>query len=302
MKLSIIICTYNRAQYINNALKSLKNQTLNEKLYEIIVVNNNSTDHTEQVVKDFQKEHKILNFKYVIESNQGLSFARNKGIKVATGDYISFIDDDAVANEHFAEYIIEAFENYSEYIALGGKVIPVYEEGNEPLWMSKYIERLVSKVDYGDKIKEFKSKYPVGCNMAFRKDVFNKIGGFNTSLNLRADDKYVFYKIKKAKLKVLYFPDAVVMHNIEKERTTEKFIIRLSRLNGRSERIRLNTDSKVKSFFHSFIFILKIFASYLLFLKFLLNKEVIKGKYLVKVMLNTFYGYIFYNKVTEYKK
>jgi len=301
MNLSIIICSYNRGNLIFSALESIRKQNFDKQLFELIVVDNNSTDNTVGIVKEFESRNPDMNFVYTVEMNQGLSFARNKGISIAKGEIVAFIDDDAIAHEDFAKNITHRFNEYKSYDALGGKVIPVYEIGEEPAWMSKYIERMVSKVDYGDKVKDFKKKYPVGCNMAFRKHVFEKVGLFNTNLNLRSDDKYIFNKIAKANLKVLYAPDIVVWHNIEKERTTDRFIIRLSRLNGRSERIRALTDKdkfKIPSIFFSYIF--KICAAYILFFAFLLKRQAIKGKYLIRIMLNSFYGFVFYNKVVEY--
>jgi glucosyl-dolichyl phosphate glucuronosyltransferase len=303
MNLSIVICSYNRGNYIFAALESLRKQDLSKDFFEIVVVDNNSTDNTFEVVKRFESENPDLNFIYTKETNQGLSFARNKGIEVSKGEFIVFIDDDAVAKEDFAKNLLAHFAEYQEYSAIGGKVLPIFENEEEPVWMSKYIERLVSKVDYGDKIQDFRKKYPVGCNMAFRKEVFTKVGTFNTELNLRSDDKYIFNKISKAKLKVLYAYDVVVWHNIEKERTTDAFIIRLSRLNGRSERIRMKTaNEKYQVVVVFFDYIFKIVAAYILFFKFLLSGKTIKGKYLIQIMQNTFYGFVFYNKVIEYIK
>jgi glycosyltransferase involved in cell wall biosynthesis len=303
MQLSIVICSYNRANYIYSALESLRKQEIDKNLFEIIVVDNNSTDNTLEIVKKFETENPDLNFIYTTEQNQGLSFARNKGIETAKGEIIVFIDDDAVAREDFAKNLLSHFGKYTEYAAVGGKVIPIFETGEEPAWMSKYLERLVSKVDYGDTIQDFTTKYPVGCNMAFRKSVFEKIGTFNTSLNLRSDDKYIFRKIFKAKLRVLYAPDVFVRHHIEKERTTDAFLIRLSRLNGRSERIRVKTENgnfKTISVFFAYIF--KIAAAYILFFKFIFEGKKVKGKYLIRIMQNTFYGFLFYEKVIEYLK
>jgi len=302
LTISVVICTYNRAEYIYGVLQSLVKQDTPNCKYEIIVVNNNSTDNTEEEVNRFIKDNIDIPLIYVIEEKQGLSHARNKGIKTAKGSIIAFVDDDAEVRKDYIKKIAEYVSLYPKYYAMGGKVIPIFEEGKEPEWMSEYIERIVSKVDLGDKVKDFKKKYPVGCNMIFRKEIFNLIGYFNIDLNLRSDDRYIFNKIKAAKLKILYVPDVVVWHYIDKERTTKQSLIRISLLNGRSERIRLQKEGNIKVFFRFFDYLFRIVASVILLMLFFVKKEFIKGKYLFLVMFYSLKGFIFYNRVTEYKK
>ena len=95
MKLSVIICTYNRERYIYNALKSIAEQDFPLSGYEIVLVNNNSTDNTENICKDFKRDYPQVDFRYFIETNQGLSYARNRGVKESSGDILIFVDDDA---------------------------------------------------------------------------------------------------------------------------------------------------------------------------------------------------------------
>ena len=97
MKISIIICTYNRELYLPKCLEHLKNQTEAPSNFEIILVNNNSTDQTENICENFIAQNPQLITKYVKEMNPGLSFARNRGIKESKGDVLVFIDDDAMA-------------------------------------------------------------------------------------------------------------------------------------------------------------------------------------------------------------
>jgi len=302
IKVSVVICAYNRANFVIKALESLIKQESGFETFEVIIIDNNCTDNTSELCANFTLQNKDLNYKYVIETKQGLSHARNKGIEVAESEIIAFIDDDAFTDSHYITNIITAFENYPEYGALGGKVIPVYEI-EEPAWISKYLERIVSKVDYGNKIMPFEKKYPVGCNMIFRKEVFNKVGTFNPDLVYRNDDKYIFNKIKQANIKVLYVPDILVWHNIEKERTTKQAVLKTGLLNGRSERLRLMSDGEnLKIMFKFFDYLFKIIAAYLLFFKFLKNNEIEKGKYLIWVMQHSLKGFVFYNIVNEYKK
>ena len=96
MILSIIICSYNRANYIEAALDSLYHQSSNEN-FEIIIVDNNSTDNTAEVYSNWRAAHSNGNFQYITETKQGASFARNTGAAMAKGKWLCFMDDDAIA-------------------------------------------------------------------------------------------------------------------------------------------------------------------------------------------------------------
>ena len=288
---SVVICSYNREKFLPRALNSLINQTVDKDKYEVIIVNNNSTDSTEKICKQFISENKELNVSYFVEKNQGLSFARNRGIKEAKGEIISFIDDDAIAREDYVENLIKTFKQYPEYGAIGGKVIPIFPDNKEPVWMSKYIQGVVSKVDYGNKIKDFSKKYPTGCNMAFRRELFEKFGGFNTDLVYRGDDKYVFYKLKKNKVKILYAPNVYVNHNIDAYRIEPKFIDKISKSTGASEKLRLQTEPGYKSVYKLLEYFYKLSGAVVLYFMFLIKGQPQKGKYCVKVMYHTILGF-----------
>ena len=152
--ISIVICSFNRGQFIGEALDSLSKQTLAPSLFEIIIVNNNSTDNTATVCKKFIDQHPELDVKYVIETNQGLSFARNRGIAESKYNIITYIDDDAYAKPDFLELIFNYFTKHPDTAGIGGKVTPRYEI-KEPNWMNKYLYGFVTKVDLGDDIKLF---------------------------------------------------------------------------------------------------------------------------------------------------
>ncbi|MEA3443557.1 MAG: glycosyltransferase [Bacteroidota bacterium] len=283
MELSIIICTYNRAQFLPDALESLKKQKLKKDKFEIVLINNNSTDATENISKIFEKQNPELNFQYHKETSQGLSYARNKGIEVAKGKIIAFIDDDAIAEPDYAENILRVTEEFPDYTGFGGKVSPIYPNKTEPVWMSKYIQGLVSKVDYGEKTGPFDNKkYPVGCNMIFRREVFDELGAFNVDLKFRSDDKFIFLKLREHKKNILYAPTIAVHHNIDASRLTYDFIVKLCIQIGATEKIRLKNN--FYTLFSKFIeYIWKQIASFILFLIFILQGKKLKAKYIIMV-------------------
>ncbi len=303
MFISVVVCTYNRDKHIKRALDSLINQDFDTSAYEIIVVDNNSTDNTSEIIHQFKKDNPNHNITLAKETNQGLSFARNKGIELAKGQYVSFIDDDGIAQADYISKIKFYTDKYPEILAFGGKVLAKYETGIEPEWMSKYIERIISIVDMGEDVKLFKNTYPVGCNMIFKKEIFDKLGGFNTQLRLRSDDKYIFLKIMNAGYKVLYLPKVVVQHFIDDFRTKKEYIVRVSKLNGKAENIRINSLPNKKNI--NYIkrltdYLFKVSASLILWLIYTFKGQSIKGKMLFTSLWYQLVGFVFPNRIDEY--
>ncbi len=295
MFLSVIICTYNRDRHIERALQSLIDQDFDKSAYEIIVVDNNSTDKTPEIIQEFKEKHPQYQIVLTKETRQGLSYARNKGIELAKGTYISYIDDDGIARNDYIRQIKNYTAQFPGDVAFGGKVLPEYETGKEPVWMSKYIERIISIVDLGNEIKTLQKTYPVGCNMIFKKSLFDKIGRFNTALKLRSDDKYIFLKIREAGYRILYLPDVVVRHFIDAFRTTLPYVIKISKLNGEAERTRIKTLQKGKNkayLFRLIDYIFKLTASLILWLIFTLKGQNDKGKALFLSMWNSLRGFL----------
>ena len=136
MMLSVILCTYNRERYLYNVLHSLAVGTCRD--YEIVLVNNNSTDGTEAECRRFQADHPDVAFRYCIESQQGLSYARNRGIRESQGEVLVYVDDDALVNPEYLQTYADFFRQHPEAMAAGGPILPQYDGCEEPLWMSHY--------------------------------------------------------------------------------------------------------------------------------------------------------------------
>lgn len=247
--ISIVVCTYNREKYLAEVLISLILQSSAKSNYEIIVINNNSTDNTLGVCEIFQSKNPECNFKYFTETKQGLSHAKNRGIQEAKGDYIIFVDDDAFVNKIYIESIITFFEQNPDAKVIGGKIIPVYED--KPKWISSFLEPIFGKLDMGDKITLFKgTKFPFGGNSGAAKDIFEKFGNFNPDLGrqgkkmLASEEKDFYGRIHAAKIKMYYLPDMILFHHAPKDRTTPDFIKKQAIGIGSSERIRALTAGK----------------------------------------------------------
>ena len=245
--LSVVVCSYNREQYIADAIESLLYQTLSPELFEILIIDNNSKDRTGEIALDyverFGKSHQI---RYIKESNQGLCFARNRGIVEAKGKFIVYMDDDGIADPDFLEVQYNFLVEHDYVVGLGGKIIPRYVHG-KPKWIDGILEGLVSKVDHGDKVFRYTGKkYPVGCNMTYRKDILVQVGMFDTAVGqvgdnvVRGDETELYNRIKKLNRPVYYLPKSRVEHVIEKNRLTRAHIKKMSEGVGIGRRILYN--------------------------------------------------------------
>jgi glycosyltransferase involved in cell wall biosynthesis len=244
-KISVIICSYNRENYIIQAIDSLYHQTIARSEYEVIVVDNNSTDNTEQVCKTYIAAHPDYNIRYLTEKQQGASFARNTGAAIATSPYLVFMDDDAKAEKDYLERILRFFETHPDAGAMGGRIIPLYVPA-EPKWMSHFVSALVGNFHYSDQVEVFRNgKYPLESNMIVRKADFDAIGGFNTllpgvkgTLRIGGEGKDFFYRLMALDRKVYYDPLAIVHHVVEVKKLTPEYMYRVASGIGRGEKVR----------------------------------------------------------------
>lgn len=238
--LSVIVPTFNRVQYLEKVLIGLHNQSLDKRLYEIIIVDNCSTDNTKQLV--FQYCNLLNNLNYVYEPKQGLNEARNTGLVHAKGIYIAYLDDDAVPHLQWAKKIVEAFETIlPQPGVVGGPTIPIWH-GEKPAWLIPKLTGAISMIEYGN-TRRFLSgrEFLVGANMAFLKNALEQIGGFINGLDrvknklISGGDTAAIEKIKKLNYGVFYDFEIAVDHHVQTERLTHKWFIKRYYWAGYSE-------------------------------------------------------------------
>ncbi|MDJ0510476.1 MAG: glycosyltransferase [Crocosphaera sp.] len=242
--ISAVICTFNRAKYLRKAINSLVNQTLESDKYEILVVDNCSTDETKTIVtEDFSH---ISNLSYLYEPIQGLSQARNTGWKQAKGDYIAYLDDDAIAVPQWLEIILRTFETVEPQPgAVGGKIEPIWETSRPP-WLSDRLTLGLTVLDWS-KEPHFlqKKQWLAGANIAYPKHILDKFHGFNTSLGrkktnlLSCEEALLNNKLKSEGYQLYYHPDAMVSHHIPASRLTKDWHIKRQFWNGISGSVAL---------------------------------------------------------------
>ncbi|MBO4994131.1 MAG: glycosyltransferase family 2 protein, partial [Alistipes sp.] len=235
VRLSLVIATYNRSQSLVQVLESVVCQNAPLKEWECVVVNNNSTDDTVERFNRFVARHPEHNIRMVVETNQGLSYARNRGISESVGQYVAIIDDDErIAPEFIAAYI-DLFDSTPDAMAAGGPIVAEYPTGR-PRWMSTYTERPIANTMYfGSEVREFpRGRVPGGGNMALRRDAVRRYGVFDTSLGYVGDslvggeESDLFERLQIAGAKYYYVPKAVMYHIIPEEKLSAKYLARLS--------------------------------------------------------------------------
>lgn len=227
--ISVVLCTYNRAGMLRAALDSLASQSLRKPAYEVLIVDNASTDTTRNVVEAFTSDNPNVSVEYIYEPTQGLGYARNTGWRIARGTYIAFIDDDCMADMNWLSMLLDSFEHTDpKPMSVGGMVVPVYDEQKPPWFKDSY------ETDSWGTSPRFlvRGESFTGCNMAFRKEVLVHYGGFDTALAMKgeviglAEETELFRRMWSGegdKAVHYYVPDAVVHHRIYGHKMTVSY-------------------------------------------------------------------------------
>jgi len=288
IKFSIVICTYNREKFLPGLFDSILSQTLDKELFEIVLINNNSTDNTKNICLKFQKDNAQYNILYFEEYNQGLSYARNRGIKESSGTYITFADDDALLTPIFSLEACNYLDKHQDVGELGGP-IKLKFLGQIPKWYNPWMASLLgyfvpSREEYTMTTKN--KRYPRGSNMTFRNSVFKKCGDFNIKLGrvgripVGGEEKDLAFRIIDAGLKIVYYPKVLVLHLVPEERTTMNFIKNQAFGTGKSEKVRsLNNNTYSKRIFSEGI---KWAATIVLWFKYMIILKPVIANTLVK--------------------
>jgi glycosyltransferase involved in cell wall biosynthesis len=249
---SIIIPTYNRAQVLPICLDALAALDVDPRYFEILVVDNRSTDDTRTVCFNFAATHPDLQIRYIFEPTPGVSFARNRGVDEARGEIVCFLDDDSPPMGEWFQYLLAPF-NDARVGCVGGPSILDYQGQPVPDWLRGDLQGLLS--GYGLSYTQPSpvsawQDFPLACNLAIRKNLFRVVGCFRTDLDrsgsqvLAAGDTEMVNRIYKAGWQVVYAPDAPVRHLVPRERLTKTHLYRIGRGLAQSH-IILTTDPRL---------------------------------------------------------
>jgi glycosyltransferase involved in cell wall biosynthesis len=207
--ISVLICTRNRAASLQETLLHFFEQRFTGGYeYELIVVDNDSTDHTRQVVADCAAQQTSV--RYVLERRRGLSYARNTAISSAAGELLVFTDDDVRPNADWLDEIHSEFTRDPRLGMLGGRVLLAHH-GLLAVSYQPSTERQ-------EWVFPASGGGPIGANMAFRREVFERVGLFDVRLGAGTffaggEETDLFYRAMKAGYRQLYAPNVLVHHD-----------------------------------------------------------------------------------------
>lgn len=292
--ISVIICTYNRDKYIYRVLESLAQGNCDREAYEIVVIDNNCTDHTQDELQRFAHDFPDVCLRCFTETRQGLSHARNRGIEEARGELLVYVDDDATVNKEYLAAYQAFFETHPDIDAAGGPIIPHYEDGSEPDWMTYFTRQLLTGyLYYGPDMREFPAgRYPGGGNAAYRRRVFDKVGLYNPDLGRKGqglasgEEKDIFNKMTTAGMRFVYLPSPILYHSIPHYKLEQEYFDQLTCSMGRSEKARTLQISKKEYLKRILLELVKWGGSLVLWLYYMLTFRPQCGNKLIRFRWN----------------
>lgn len=233
--ISVIVPTLNRAVLLEKTLMSFTRQDIDSNAFEILVIDNGSSDNTREVVARFGT--RFSNIRYIIETKPGLHEGRHRGLLESRGDILSYADDDIDALPSWLTAISNCFEN-PKIGLVGGKNIPDYES-EPPEWLEKFwvttdqgkYNTYYSLLDFGDDIKTIDPHYVFGCNFSVRKSIVLNARGFHpdgmpqSMIRYRGDgETHVARHVEKSGYQTLYDPKASVRHCVPMSRMNMEYM------------------------------------------------------------------------------
>jgi len=243
--ISVAICTFNRAESLRRTIATFAAMELPTQLrWELIVVDNNSKDHTHSVVKTFEQ---ILPVRYVFEAEQGLSAARNRATREFAGDVLLFTDDDVELDSSWLGAYARALNKFPLAGYFGGRVVPSWPDG-KPGWAKDESLALISGVlvrfHLGSDTRELmvNDPSPFGASFGLRRSVLDAIGQFRLDLGVnggvpgRGEEADYLDRVRDAGWAGVYVGEAIVHHLTDLRRLTLSYLFQYGVQTGISAR------------------------------------------------------------------
>lgn len=236
MILSVVICTRNRADMLKLALESLDRQTISREEFEVLVVDNGSTDDTVEVVSQWLLSGGVH---YFYEETPGLSRARNRGWSEAQGKWVAYLDDDAVAAPRWISGFFSSIELFGPKISCMGGPIGLVWPTSVPEWLPSSQRGFLGELDWGSLPRVLSDdEWIGGGNSIYKREVLQTLGGFPDALGrkgenlLSCEEIYLRKKIHTSGFLCAYSPQSLIWHYVHPDRLTKKWFLERSYWQG----------------------------------------------------------------------
>lgn len=237
--LSVIIPTFNRADMLEDVLEGLSRQTPGGPDFEVVVLDDGSTDDTAQLAT--AAAAKDPRVRYVYQDNGGLNVARNHGAREARSDLLVYLDDDVFLPPDFTAQMAAAFRSEWRPAAIAGRIRLRFEV-DPPPWLRGNLRLYLSELDRGDNVEVLAPpEYPRGACFGVRRQVVDALGGFAVGLDRRgtslisSGEQEFFLRVHAEGERIVYWPGAAVQHRVPPERTTLDYFLRRAKAQGASD-------------------------------------------------------------------
>ncbi len=257
-KLTVVICTYNRGHLLAETIPTIFQQNISENYFDVLIVNNNSTDNTTEILNGFIKLHN--NLSVVNEMKQGLGYAKNTGAKATKTDWIIFLDDDAKVPNDFVEKAINNITN-SHFQCFGGVYLPWYKYGRPNWFQDNYASNNGKLSQFNALKKDFIS----GGIMAIKKSTLKEFGYFPVNLGMSGnqvaygEETLLQIRMRNAKIEIGYDPHWIIYHLVNRYKLSPWWFIKSGFASGRGAWLAYDEKVSLKKI------ILYIFRSIKLF-------------------------------------
>lgn len=263
MEVSIVIPTKDRAEMLRTLLSVIAAQDFSKDLYEVIVIDNGSSDDTRKVCAEIEKKM-LPNMRYIYDARPGLHVCRNRGLMESRSNIVAYLDDDELPFPHWIETIVKGFHD-RDVMAVCGSVLP-YDMSILPDYIISQKEMRANYIylssvscfweknlsEYDTRSHRMDPRYIFGGNCAFRKEILIECGGFHPDsmpgklLMYRGDgESYVGRYMAQNKKKCMYYAQASIYHVLNKERLTLEYLYYMGFRNGISRAYTLLREKKI---------------------------------------------------------
>jgi len=237
--ISAVICSYNRCDLLKSAIESLLVQNLDKNQYEIVVIDNASTDTTKSMIHQMIDSYKNHTIRYLYEEKQGLGYARNLAMRVLNSKYIAYLDDDAVAPKFWLSQALLDFKTADKVLSVGGPYKPYYI-ASKPYWYKDEYEIR----SWGNKLRKLEQSEALsGSNMIWEREALISIEGFGENVGVKGDllsvgeETIAYQRLWEIFIKpiIIYDPKLYILHYVPENKMKPSYYLRRAFATGQAQ-------------------------------------------------------------------